>query len=320
MKRLSSLLAVVLLTVLAAPCSTQAASRPTNDDTIMVKLPNKATMTLVTKNKAQLTELRTYHLDSLMIMLDSYISQADAASKNASNKAVTMEFYPAKDHPGTNAPEEVRITVRAEANTSTKTTTKVGRFITVSVDDDKKNDKNDDINITIGSNRGDKAQSDSLKAEKSRRKREEHANKVVHSNVNIDLGLNTLVGRSPWKDVNGVEQDFDLKPTGSRYISLNYLYDIRVGGKGSPLHLITGPQLSFNNYMFDKNRRLFATDSRTDILREPTLSRPELQGQKGPQQLPHQRRGLRRLPPQQPHQDQVRGRRQHPQRQGPGLL
>ncbi|GAA3940023.1 porin family protein [Hymenobacter algoricola] len=273
MKRLSSLLAALLLTVLAAPCATQAASRPTNDDTILVKLPNKATMTLVTKNKAQLKELRTYHLDSLMILLDSYISQADAASKNADNKAVTMEFYPAKDHPGTNAPEEVRITVRAEdtqAGTG-KTTTKVGRYITVSVDDDEKDaNDNDDINITIGGK--NKGGSDSLRAEKSRRKRQEYANKVVHSNVNLDLGLNTLINRSPWKDASGVDQDFDLKPTGSRYVSLNYLYEIRVGGKASPLHLIMGPELSFNNYMFDKNRRLFATDTRTDILREPTLS------------------------------------------------
>lgn len=271
MKRLSSLLAVVLLTALAAPCTSQAATRPTNDDTIMVKLPNKATMTLVTKNKAQLKELRTYHLDSLMILLDSYISQADAASQNAANKAVTMEFYPAKDHPGTNAPEEVRITVRAE-DASTKTTTKVGRYITVSVDDDKKDGKDDDINITIGGRNGSTSSNDSLRAEKSRRKREENANKVVHSNINLDLGLNTIINRSPWKDANGVDQDFDLKPTGSRYVSINYLYDIRVGGKGSPLHLITGPELSFNNYMFDKNRRLFATDTRTDILREPTLS------------------------------------------------
>jgi hypothetical protein len=264
MKRLSSLLAVALLTVMAAPCATQAATRPTNDDTIMVKLPNKATMTLVTKNKAQLKELRTYHLDSLMILLDSYISQADAASKNANNKEVTMEFYPAKDHPGTNAPEEVRVTVRAEDSKATKTT-KVGRYISVSVDDDKDN-KKDQVNISIASNG-----SDSLRTAEKNRRKEERSNRAVHKDFNVDLGLNTLVNRSPFPDAAGQDQSFDLKNTGSRYVSLGWHYDIRVGGKGSVFHLLTGPELAFNNYMFEKNRRLFATDTRTDILREPTL-------------------------------------------------
>ncbi|SHJ51186.1 Outer membrane protein beta-barrel domain-containing protein [Hymenobacter daecheongensis DSM 21074] len=261
MKRLSSLLAVALLTVMAAPCRVQAATRPSlNDDTIMVKLPNQATMTLVTKNKAQLRQLRTYHLDSLMILLDKYIAQAEAASQNADNKAVTMEFYPDKDHPGTNAPEQVRITVRAE---DAKSTTKGNRFIKVSVGDDEKGE-------TVKINLGDSA-SDSARTAKSKRKREENANKTVHSNFNVDLGLNALVNRSPWRDISGQEQTFDLKPLGSRYVALTYHYDIRVGGKGSPFHLITGPELAFNNYMFEKNRRLTATDTRTDILREPIL-------------------------------------------------
>ncbi|GAA4010413.1 hypothetical protein GCM10022408_23330 [Hymenobacter fastidiosus] len=260
MKRLSSLLAVLLLTVLAAPCRTQAASRPTADDTIVVKLPNQALLTLVTKNKAQLKELRTYKLDSLMILLDKYISQAETASRNAGNKAVTMEFNPGKDYPGTSAPEEIRITVRAE---DPKSTTKSGRFIKVTVDEDD----NEGVNIKIG-----QSGSDSVRTAEKKRKKDEEANRAVHSNFSIDLGLNTLTNRSPWKDANGREQPFELKPTGSRYLSLNWRYDIRVGGKGSPFYLVTGPELAFNNYMFENNRRLTATDTRTDILPDPTLN------------------------------------------------
>jgi len=258
MKRLSSLLAVVLLTVLAAPCRTQAAPRPSNDDTIMVKLPNQTIMTLVTKDKAQLRQLRTYHLDSLMTLLDTYISQADAASRNAGNKAVTMEFYPAKDHPGTNTPEEIRITVRADDSkpTSTKTTTKVGRFISVSVDDSKDN-KKDDVHITIGKN-----SSDSLRTAENKRKREERANRAVKTNFNVDLGLNALTNVStPAGSLSP-----DLKPLGSRYISLNYHYDIRLGAKGSPMYLRTGPEVSFNNYMLDNNHRFDNSTGQTLIV------------------------------------------------------
>ena len=60
MNRFYTLLAVVLL-ALAAPCRTLAAA-PAPDDTIVVKLPNQATMTLFVKNKAQLRELRNYGL------------------------------------------------------------------------------------------------------------------------------------------------------------------------------------------------------------------------------------------------------------------
>ncbi|RYU83293.1 outer membrane beta-barrel protein [Hymenobacter persicinus] len=261
MKRLSSLLAAVLLTVLAAPCRTQAANRPLNDDTIMVKLPNQATMTLITKNKAQLKELRTYHLDSLMILLDSYISQADAASKNAGNKAVTMEFYPAKDKPGTNAPEEVRITVRAEDTKSTKTTTKVGRFISVTVDDDDdnkgKDGKKDEVNITFG-----KGGSDSLRTAENKRKKEERANRAVKNDFSVDLGLNALTNVS----TPAGQLSPELKPIGSRYISLNWHYDIRLGAKGSPLYLRTGPELAFNNYMLDNNTRFDNSTGTTRIV------------------------------------------------------
>ena len=54
-----------------------AAARPANDDTILVRLPNQATMTLYVKNKAQLRELRNYKLDSLIVLLDTYITQAE---------------------------------------------------------------------------------------------------------------------------------------------------------------------------------------------------------------------------------------------------
>ncbi|TGE24313.1 PorT family protein [Hymenobacter aquaticus] len=270
MKRFSCLLALLLLTVLAAPSRSQAASKPANDDTIVVKLPNQATMTLYTKNKEQLRELRTYRLDSLMALLDRYIHQAELASKNAGNSPVTMEFYPAKDRPGTQAPEQIRITVRNE-EPATKVALKnykFGQVFSISVKEGAKNgDKKEDDEVSINIERDHSHRGDSLREASRRAKREEHANRAVHSNFSLDLGLNALTNRS-----GRAEEEFDLKPTGSRYVSLNWHYDIRVGGRRSPLFLVLGPELAFNNYMFDKNRRLLAPDSRTTIVQDPLLS------------------------------------------------
>ncbi|UOQ51787.1 outer membrane beta-barrel protein [Hymenobacter cellulosivorans] len=266
MKRFSALLALLLLTVLTGPTRSQAASKPANDDTIVVKLPNQATMTLHTKNKEQLRELRTYRLDTLMALLDRYIHQAEVASKNAGNSSVTMEFYPAKDRPGTQAPEQIRVTVRNE-EPATKVAVKgykFGQVFSVTVKEGKNGKNDDEVSISIGDN--DDHKSDSLRNVERNARREERANRAVHSNFAIDLGLNALTNRS-----NLSEEQFDLKPTGSRYVSLNWYYDIRVGGRRSPLFLTLGPELAFNNYMFDNNRRLVTSDTRTSILREPTL-------------------------------------------------
>ncbi|MCB2377080.1 outer membrane beta-barrel protein [Hymenobacter sp. BT635] len=270
MKRLSSLLALLLLTVLAAPSRSQAASQPVNDDTIVVKLPNQATMTLYTKNKEQLRELRTYRLDTLMALLDRYIQQAELASKNAGNSPVTMEFYPAKDRPGTQAPEQIRITVRNEEPTSKVAVKgyKFGQVFSVTVKEGAKNgDKKEDDEVSINIGRDKTHHGDSLRTAARLAKREERANRAVHSDFSVDLGLNALTNRSGL-----AEEQFDLKPTGSRYVSLNWHYDVRLGGRRSPLYLMLGPELAFNNYMFDKNRRLFPTDTRTFIVQEPDLN------------------------------------------------
>ena len=52
-------------------------------DTIVVRLPNKATLTLTVRDAAQLRELKNYHLDSLTSRLATYITQAEAAAKPA---------------------------------------------------------------------------------------------------------------------------------------------------------------------------------------------------------------------------------------------
>ncbi|UOG72768.1 PorT family protein [Hymenobacter tibetensis] len=268
MKRLSALLAAFVLLALASPCFARPAFPTHLDDTIVVKLPNQATMTLFVKNKQQLRELRAYKLDSLLLLLDTYISQAEAAGKNSKSEQVTMEFYPAKDRPGKQVPEQIRITMRNDSNKSTRSGDKVevnmGRVFGVKVEENADGKGGDRVDIHVGSS----AKDDSIATAKRKAKQEERRNRAVHSDFDIDLGLNTLVNVSA--PLN--ESEPDLKPIGSRYISLNWHYDIRVGQKGSPFHLLTGPELAFNNYMLDDNARFVNINDVTTVRSEPELS------------------------------------------------
>ncbi|MCC2544815.1 PorT family protein [Hymenobacter sp. BT175] len=266
----STLLAVLLL-ALAAPCRLLAAVAPSNDDTIVVKMPNQATMTLYVKNKEQLRQMRTYKLDSLMVMLDGYIQKAEKAGQDSKSDQITMEFYPDKDHPGQKAPEQIRITVRNRAAGAGKGDQKTEERKIVVINGD---DKKDGFNIRINTNDDDDDDHhdrDSLRHVKEKIKKEERANRIVRNDFTVDLGLNAFANRQTYSP-GGVEQPYDLRALGSRYVSLNWHYTIRLGGKRSPLRLVTGPEFAFNNYMFDNNRRLVSTDSRVDIIREPVLS------------------------------------------------
>ncbi|SHM15573.1 outer membrane beta-barrel protein [Hymenobacter psychrotolerans] len=264
MKRLSALLAAFLLLVLAAPCSAYASAPAHLDDTILVKLPNQATMTLFVKNKQQLRELRNYKLDSLMILLDKYITQAEAAGKSSKSEQVTMEFYPAKDQPGKQVPEQIRITVRNEDNSPRKSGDKVevsmGRLFGVKVEENAAEDGSDRVSVHLGSS----AKDDSVAAAK----RQARADRSGRSDFSIDLGLNALVNK---QNLAG-EPNLDLRTMASRYVSLNWHYIQRIGSRRSPLYIMTGPELSFNNYMLDNNYRFLAADNGTYVVKDTELS------------------------------------------------
>jgi hypothetical protein len=257
MKRLSALLAALLLLALAAPCFARPALPAHLDDTIVVKLPNQAVMTLFVKNRQQLRELRAYKLDSLMILLDNYIAQAETAGKSSKSEQVTMEFYPAKDQPGKQLPEQIRITMRGPDNASRhgdKVEVSMGRLFGVKVEENADGNGSDRVSVHLGN-----ADSDSLKTAK----RLEKANRAVRSSFNLNLGLNAWANQAA---STPTATQPDLRPFGSRYLSLNWHYNIRLGRIGSPLYLITGPELAFNNYMLDGNFRFLDAGSSTEVV------------------------------------------------------
>jgi hypothetical protein len=224
-------------------------------DTITIKLPDGVSMKVIVKNTAQLKNLQTYKLDSLMSLLSKYVEQVEKmekANKGQGAKEITMIFNPAKDLNDSQAPEQISITI-SENTMEKMQSNKIEKIIKVLVDLDDDNDNDNDID---NDNDNDK-DSDQ---DKSKQK-----NKRSKFSFDVDLGLNTFV-HVP--DNSG--DTYDLKPWGSRYLSLNQHFDARIGGQKSPFYLTTGFELAFNNYMLDKNRYFSDVDGQTIFNKEPT--------------------------------------------------
>jgi Outer membrane protein beta-barrel domain len=216
---------------------------PAIQDTITIKLPDGVGLKVFVKNTAQLKKLQTYKLDSLMALLSRYVEQVEEmekANKDKTGKEVTITFNPAKDLNDKQAPEKVTITI--SANTVEKMQqNKVEKVMSVIVDLQD----------------GDKETQDTVQVKKKSR----HAR--ANFNFDVDLGLNTLV------DIPENSGDtYDLKPMGSRYVSLNQHLDVRLGGQKSPFYLTTGFELAFNNYMLDKNRYVADVNGQTVFNKE----------------------------------------------------
>ncbi|MCC9167052.1 outer membrane beta-barrel protein [Pontibacter harenae] len=243
MKRLVLLFTAIFM---AAAIGVSAKGGPTigqrlgEQDTIVIKMANGAKMILQLQNIQQLKAFQNYSLDSLMRELNVYIAQTDSVEMaNQGSKNITVTF--SKSGNAAN-PENVSVVV-TESNTQTGTANKerheikIGRNIKIDVDVEEDGD-NTKVNVATPS----KAERDSTKAAKA-----EENYKSTRSGLDIDLGLNNFINTASDQTIP------DLKPLGSRYVSLNWHINSQVGGRKSPFHIISGLEFAFNNYMFDDN-------------------------------------------------------------------
>jgi len=241
MKFLNLLAALGLATATALPAMAETFGFKTGpkDDTVLVKLANGAKMSLILKNTDQLKSFQSYSLDSLMIMLNTYITEAEKMEKkDISGKDYTVSFRPSEEGNVKGKPEKITITLKgSEKNAKGETST-----VNINVDYE---DKGDAKSVVINS--GDKSDTvDTTPKKKSR----------FDKGFNIDLGFNSFLNTG-----NNQLDVVGLKPWGSRYVSLNPYYKVRLGGEKSPFHVRTGLEFSFNNYMFDRNYVLKDTEA-----------------------------------------------------------
>lgn len=258
---MKSVLFPASLAALLAAASFTAQARtlspaPIPGDTIVVRLPNKAVMTLVVRDAQQLRQLPQYHLDSLVARLGGYIKQADAAAQKATTDRVTVAYYPNQDQPGQNLPEEIRITTRKKADEPRTNRVDValdkafGWHVKVNEDGKK--------TYSSGSAEQRQARRDSLRASQQERNQRHNAAYVV-----VDFGLNALVNKA------GAGAP-ELRPEGSRYFNLGLNFRPRLGGKRSPLYLVGGPEFAFNNYMLEGNNKWVNQNGITSVVPELT--------------------------------------------------
>ncbi|MBU6121828.1 outer membrane beta-barrel protein [Hymenobacter siberiensis] len=229
-------------------------------DTIVVRLPNRATLTLTVRDAAQLRQLKNYHLDSLTSQLATYITRAETAAKTASTDQVTMEFYPDKDQPGKNLPEQVRITTHKKTENSSKVDVVLNKAFGLTVTTDEKGVKSyNTANTKTQEQRQAKRDSTRLK---------ELERKSISTSLVFDLGLNSLVNQKQYFTAEGKPETVDLRPGGSRYVSIGLITYARLFGKRSPMLFSIGPEFSFNNYMLNGNDKWVSANGRTDVVRE----------------------------------------------------
>jgi hypothetical protein len=250
-----ALFSAALLTMFAAAATTAQARTlaPAPTDTIVVRLPNKAVMTLVVRDAQQLRELPKYHLDSLVTRLGGYIKRADEAAKTATTDRVTTQFFPNQDNPGQGLPEEVRITTHKNQDAAGGRTSRVDVALEKTLGWQMRIDTNGKKVYTSGSSKTRQARRDSLEA---LHKDERHTT----TNLILDLGLNALANRG-----SGAP---DLRTLGSRYVNIGLNVAPRLGGKNSPLYVVFGPEFSFNNYMLEGNNKWVNQNGVTSVVPE----------------------------------------------------
>ncbi len=75
-----------------------------------------------------------------------------------------------------------------------------------------------------------------------------------HLGLNFGLGFNNYIGRQSGKIPSGV--DHELNQFQSRYVDFDLIFDFDMGKKGGPVHILTGLELSYHNFMFDNKKRV----------------------------------------------------------------
>ena len=246
----------------AARTTVRLAAPATVKDTIVVRLPNRATLTLTVRDAAQLRQLKNYHLDSLTSRLATYITQAETAAKVGATNQVTMRFYPDKDQPGQNLPEEIRITAHKPGTDGTRGLTKTQVFLNKNFGITTK-DENGKSSFSIGSDGNVHATS---KADSVRRaSRKDRA--TVH--LRFDIGLNTFVNSA----ANSVSQG----PPGLSYwgwgvgystFGLDFVQPLAYS-KRAKLAITFGPEFSTNRFQLRGNDQWVQNGSVTIAERAP---------------------------------------------------
>ncbi|MDO7851794.1 outer membrane beta-barrel protein [Hymenobacter convexus] len=259
----------LLLTALTAGLNEARAARltlpATVQDTIVMRLPNRATLTLTVRDAAQLRQLKNYHLDSLTTRLATYITQAEAAAKVGTTNQVTMRFYPDKDQPGQNLPEEIRITAHKPGTDGQHGPTKTQVFLNkkFGITTTKDADGQNSFSIGTDGNVSAKAKGDSTKRTSRKDRGTVYFNFATGLNAFANSKANSVSSGAPaltlWDFWGGA---------GYTTFGLDFVQPLAYS-KRAKLALTFGPEFATNRFELRGNDQWLQTGSATLVDRAP---------------------------------------------------
>ncbi|KAA3438167.1 outer membrane beta-barrel protein [Rufibacter hautae] len=259
MKRLYALLsAIMMAAAIALPshASSKAFKPAAIQDTLILKLKNEARLLVVVKDVKDLKNLKSQSIDSILLLVEKYADQIEAAGKKGEEVTVTIDKSTA------NTSEDVNITITQNGPDGTEVTIKEKNRIRITdkvgIDIDHDEDSNSTkVKLNVG---------DADSVEVAERNEERYKNRHPRKSLDfqIDAGISTWLNK---KEMPGsAVSDINFRTAASRYISLNTKWYNRIGGEESPVRLITGFTVDFHNYMFDDNIMIQNTGEKTEFV------------------------------------------------------
>lgn len=231
----NAILSTLLFAVMVIGGSQAAKAMPAMKDSIIVKLKNN-TIVLYGENPEELKAVLQYDLNAIFADL---IKEMEA-SPDGKEKKVSYEDLNGTKYRVEGSAREV-FSIKVIEQGSTDTNQREVKIDTVIRDDHQ-------YVIMIDKNRLTKEE-DSLKIKKYYHHRSKSSS--PRQGFNIDLGMNNFINNKPGKYNMA---DYDLRPFGSRYISLGATRSARLAkGKNATLYMDFGIDFSWHNLMFDNN-------------------------------------------------------------------
>ena len=212
----------------------QPASQSTEKDSIIVTFGNKTRLIIYGENRKELDKIMKYDLNTLLHDLKIRLDSTSADTTYLREEVNGNKYLKDK---GESEKDYVRIGLR-------------GIHI-----------KDGDTEVTINAkgvevkDDDDSTSTDSNYQRKGKYFHKKHWNSSPRKGFNIALGLNTYGTNETTS--NYAKTDYDLRPFGSRYVSLGYIASTTViRGKDARLHLDLGIDFSWYNLMFDGNNTI----------------------------------------------------------------
>jgi len=224
---------------------------PTDKDSIIVTFGDKTRLIIYGENRKDLEKIMKYDLNSLLrdlrVRLDSSAADTTFLKEEFNGNNYLKDKTLEKDEK-----DYVRIGIRG---------------IHIKDGDTRVTINAKGVDVRDGDSDDDSQDTDYKRTGKHFYRA--NRNSSPRKGFNVAIGLNTYGTNEATPGYN--KQDYDLRPIGSRYVSLGYVAGATIArGKNAKFGLDFGVDFSWNNLMFDGNNTVVKTADRVNF--EPMMA------------------------------------------------